>query len=101
MSKPWRTVLIAVLAAGAAGAAAALLVRDQVDRHQRGLFSPRRLQRLAALGHFAQREATIDDLNVLRDYVAREPIRALRKRAVGIIERMERDVVGVGVGEPA
>lgn len=101
MSRRWRAVLIAMMAAGAAGAAAALLVRDQVTRHQQRLFSPRRFQRLAALGHFAQREASINDLNVLRDYAAREPIHALRKRAHGIIRRMERDVSAQGAAGDA
>ena len=99
MSNRWRTVMIAVLAAGAAGAAAIFLVRDQVSRQQRDLFRPRRLQRLAALGHFAQREASINDINVLRDYVAGEPVHALRKRANAIIQRMERDVDGRYQGE--
>ncbi len=94
MNHRWRTVLIAALSAGVAGVAVAYLVRNQVSRHQRDLFSPRRLQRLAALGHFAQRDASINDLNVLRDYVAGEPVHALRKRASAIIQRMERDVAG-------
>lgn len=92
MSSRWRIVLIAAAAAGVAGAAVAFLVRDQVSRHQRELFSARRLQRLAALSHFAQRPASINDLNVLRDYIAGEPVHALRKRALTIIQRMEQDI---------
>ncbi len=80
---------IAVLLAAAAGAALALLVRDQLDRHQRDLFSPRALRRLAALGYMAREQPTVDHITLLRDFVAWEPRRMLRERARAILRRME------------
>lgn len=87
---------IAVLLAAAAGAALALLVRDQLQRHQRNLFSPRALKRLAALGHMAREQATVDNITLLRDFVAWEPRHLLRERARTILRRMEGDAEGVG-----
>lgn len=84
-----RTTAIAVLATAAAGALAALVVRDQISRHRRDLFSARTLNRLAALGHMATADASVDNINLLRDYIAWEPRRLLRERARSIVERME------------
>lgn len=86
-----KVTTITVLAAAAAGAVAALLVRDQISRHRRDLFSPHTLRRLAALGHMAGAEATVDNINLLTDYLAWEPRGLLRDRARSILERMERD----------
>ena len=83
---------IAVLAAAAAGAVAALVVRGQISRHRRNLFSPYTLRRLAALGHVARQEASVDHVNLLRDYVSWEPRGLLRDRARAILRRMEREV---------
>lgn len=83
---------IAVLAAAAAGAVAALVVRGQISRHRRNLFSPYTLRRLAALGHMARKEASVDHVNLLRDYVSWEPRGLLRDRARAILRRMEREV---------
>ena len=80
---------IALAAVAATGAVAALLVRDQMDRHQRNLFSPDPLKRLACLGHMARSEATVEDINLLRDFLAWEPKRLLRNRARVILRRME------------
>lgn len=84
-----RTTGIAVLAAAAAGAIAALVVRDQISRHRRDLFNPSAFRRLAALGHMAGEDATVDNITLLRDYMAWEPRRLLRRRARVIVRRME------------
>jgi len=49
MGKKLKIAGITIVAAAAAGAAVAWVVRDQVTRHRRDLFSPHALQRLAAL----------------------------------------------------
>jgi hypothetical protein len=94
MNRGLKTAGIAVLAVAAVGAVAALLVRDQLDRHQRDLFSPRPLRRLACLGHMAGAEATVDNITLLRDFVAWEPRRLLRNRARVILKRMEDEAGG-------
>ena len=94
MNKRFRTAGITVLAAAAAGALAALIVRNQISRHQRNLFSPRALQRLAALSHMRGADATVDNIRLLRDFIAWEPRRLLRERARGILARMESEVIG-------
>jgi hypothetical protein len=80
---------ITIAAAAAAGAVVALIVRDQMSRHRRNLFSPSALRRLAALGHMAREAATVDNIRLLRDFVAWEPRRLLRERAMAIVRRME------------
>jgi hypothetical protein len=80
-----------VLAAAAAGAVLALVIRDQMNRHSRDLFSPYFVKRLAALGHMSRVEAGVDSINLLRDFVAWEPRKSLRRRAEAIILRMERE----------
>jgi hypothetical protein len=89
MNRTLKTAGIATLAVAAVGAAAALIVRDQLDRHRRDLFSPRPLRRLACLGHMARAEATVDNITLLRDFVAWEPRKLLRNRARVILQRME------------
>jgi len=83
---------LTVLAAAAAGALAALFVRDQITRHRRNLFSPNALRRLAALGHMSRAEASVDNIRLLRDFIAWEPRRLLRDRARGIVGRMVGEV---------
>jgi len=89
MDKRLRTAGLTVLAAAAAGAIAALIIRGQMTRHQRDLFSPHALRRLAALGHVGRCEASVDNIRLLRDFVAWEPRGMLRKRALAIMARME------------
>jgi hypothetical protein len=98
MNKRLKTAGITVLAAAAAGALAALIIRNQISRHQRDLFSPRALQRLAALSHMRGAGATVDNIRLLRDFVAWEPRRLLRERARGILARMEGEVTGGPLG---
>ena len=86
-----RKTSLAMLAAAAAGAVAALVIRDQMARHSRDLFSRSFLRRLAALGHMARADASVDNVNLLKDFVAWEPRPSLRNRAAAIIGRMEQD----------
>lgn len=89
MKRKLKIAGITLAAAAAAGAVAALIVRDQVSRHQRNLFSPHALRRLAALGHMSRSEASVDNITLLRDFIAWEPRRLLRNRARAILSRME------------
>lgn len=96
MNRTLRNTGIALLAAAATGALAALFVRDQMDRHQRNLFSPRAFKRLAALGHISREPASVPTIRLLRDFIAWEPRKLLRERAAAIVDRMEGEV-----GQPA
>ncbi len=87
---------VAVLVAAAAGAALALVVREGLSRHQRDLFSPSWVRRLAALGFMAREDASVNNITLLRDFVAWEPTRLLRERAQAIVHRMEDHVQRVG-----
>jgi hypothetical protein len=84
---------ISLLLAASAGAVAAWVIRDQVDRNRRELFSPYPLRRLACLGHLARAEPTIFNITLLRDFVAWEPKVLLRNRARVILKRMEAEAV--------
>ena len=92
MNKKIRRASIAVLIAAGFGALTALIIRDQITRRQRDLFSGSRLRRLAALGHISSAPASVDMVNLLRDFIAWEPNGLLRERAVSIVERMEEEV---------
>jgi hypothetical protein len=92
MNRTLKTAGIIVLAGAAAGVVAALLVRNQISRHQRGLFSPHAFQRLAALSHMAKAEASVDGITLLRDFIVWEPRPLLRGRARSILARMEREL---------
>lgn len=84
-----QTTGFTILALGAAAALGALLVRDQISRHQRELFSPHPLRRLAALGYLGGRPASVDTVLLLRDFMAWEPRPLLRRRAAALLARME------------
>jgi len=92
MGKKLKIAGITIAAAAAAGAALAWVVRDQVTRHRRDLFSPHALQRLAALSHMGRGPASVGDVLLLRDFIAWESRPLLKKRAAALLERMERDV---------
>lgn len=81
-----------LLALGAAAAVSTLVVRDQMARHRRELFSSHPLRRLAALGYLNGRDATVDMVRLLRDFVAWEPRPLIRRRAALILERMEQQL---------
>jgi hypothetical protein len=93
MNRKLRIAGVTLAAAAVAGVVAALIVRDQVSRHRRNLFSPHALRRLAALGHMARAEAAVDHITLLRDFLAWEPRRLLRNRARAILARMEEEAV--------
>lgn len=102
-SSKWKIAGITILAASAAGAVAALVIRNQMSRHRRDLFSTQALRRLAALGHMARATASVDNIRLLRDFIAWEPRKLLRERAAAIIRRMELEAaaesaVGPGTG---
>lgn len=94
---------IAAVAVVVAGTVAAFFVRDQISRQRHNLFNPLAIRRMAALEHVARQDASVDHINLLRDYVAWEPRRLLRERAAAIVDRMERrahELAG-SVEEPA
>ncbi len=91
----WRRVLkgVGIGLAGAAvlAVAAVFLARDQMVRHRRELFSSQPLRRLAALAYLRSRPQ-VDNVLLLRDYLAWEDRPLLRKRAAAILEGMEADL---------
>lgn len=92
MNKKVRKASITVLIAAGCGAMAALIIRDQINRRQRDLFSTSGIRRLAALGHISRATASVDTVNLLRDFIAWEPSDLLRDRAALILGRMEEQV---------
>lgn len=84
-----RTTGFTLLAIAAAAALGAILVRDQISRHQRDLFSSHPLRRLAALGYISGLPASVEHVMLLRDFVAWEPRPLLRQRARAMLTRME------------
>jgi|SRR5687767_7288700 len=91
-SSGWKTAGVVLLAIGVLAAIGAFVVRDQVSRHRRDLFSRHALRRFAALGYIASLAATVELVQLLRDFVAWEPHRLLRRRARAILTRMERQL---------
>lgn len=102
MKRSTRIALITAAAALTAGAVLTLVVRDQVSRARRDLFSPHALRRLAALSHLHRATASVDLITLLRDFIAWEPRPLLRTRARAILERMldeveqDRDLIRAG-----
>jgi hypothetical protein len=92
MTRKGRIALITGLAIAAAGVAVTFVVRDQVSRARRDLFSPHSLRRLAALSHLRGAPASVDLITLLRDFISWEPRPLLRNRARGILERMQEEV---------
>lgn len=90
--KPFRIMGLVLLTVGAAVALGVLVVHDQIARHRRELFSPRPLRRMAALSYLAGREATVEAVQLLRDFVAWEPRPVIRRRAIRILNRMEHSL---------
>lgn len=84
-----RTTALTALAIAGAAALGALLVRDQMSRHRRNLFSPHPLRRLAALGYLGGRLASVDTILLLRDFIAWESLPLLRRRATLLLARLE------------
>lgn len=88
-----RTTGIVLLGVGAAGAVGVLVVRDQMSRHQRNLFSDSALKRFAALGYLAGTPASVEFVQMLRDFTSWEPNSILRRRAAQVLTRMESQLV--------
>ncbi len=88
-----RTSGLTILAVGAVAALGALLVRDQMSRHRRELFSPHPLRRLAALGYLSGRPPSVDTVLLLRDFLAWESRPLLRRRATVLLARLEDALV--------
>lgn len=88
-NKLLRTLGVIAVLIGAIAGIGALVMRDQISRHKRNLFSPYAFRRFAALGYLARMPATMDLVHTLRDFVAREPRSLLRNRARQILERTE------------
>lgn len=87
-----RTTGLILLGAAAVTAIGALILRDQMERHQRDLFSASPLKRLAALGYIGSLAATVELARTLRDFIAWEERSRLRRRATLILDRMEGDL---------
>ena len=91
----WKALKVAGAAVVGAAAVVALghwFAKDQMDRHKRDLFSPHPLRRLAALG-WLKNHPDVDNVLLLRDYVAWEERPLLRKRAASILESMEDELI--------
>jgi hypothetical protein len=84
-----RTTAFAVLALAAVAAVGVLLVRDQISRSRRDLFSPHPLRRLAALEYLGGVPASVDTVLLLRDFLQWEQRPLLRKRAQAVLLRLE------------
>ena len=84
-----RVAGVVVAVVGVAAVVGAFVVKDQISRHRRDLFSNHPLRRLAALSFLAGREATIDLVQLLRDFIAWEPRPLIRRRATQVLSRME------------
>jgi hypothetical protein len=80
---------VAFLGAALLGVAGGWMLARRHDRaHRHDLFSAVAYRRLAALGWIAS-EGDVERLPLLQDYVAWEPVAALRQRARGIIAALE------------
>ena len=83
-SRAW--VFTGSVAAGAVGGW--MLAQRRFTVHQRDLFSPRPLRRLAALGFLAGQPG-VATIRLLRDYLAWERQPVLRRRAKAILRTLE------------
>lgn len=81
----------AVLGAAALSVVGLLFARDQVTRHRNDLFSPHPLRRLAALAYL-RAHPDINNVLLLRDFLAWEERPMLRKRAASILQGMEEQL---------
>jgi hypothetical protein len=69
-------------------AVGAFLAQHSMGRHRRDLFSARPLRRLSALGYL-NGQPGVETVRLLRDYLTWERHPVLRRRAEGIVRRME------------
>jgi hypothetical protein len=89
-NRTFRTLGVVFLIILAVAGLGTLVMRDQISRHKRNLFSAHAFRRFAALSYLSRLDASIDLVHTLRDFVAREQRTMLRNRAQQILERMER-----------
>lgn len=87
-----RTVGLVLVGIGAFAGIGTLVVRDQIARHRRDLFSRQALKRFAALGYLSRTPPTVELVQLLRDFCAWEQNTILRRRALQIVNRMERQL---------
>lgn len=87
-----RVTGIGLLVAAGASILAVIVVRDQISRHRRDLFSSRPLRRLAALGYLAGSPPSVDAIRLLRDYSTWEQQPLIRRQALQVLEKMERQL---------
>jgi len=73
---------------GLGAAVGVVLAQRAMGRHRQDLFSVRPLRRLSALGWLSG-HPSVENVRLLRDYAAWEPSPVLKKRAAGLIRRME------------
>ena len=73
---------------GVGAAFGVVLAQRSMGLHRQALFSARPLRRLSALGWLSG-HPSVEAVRLLRDYAAWEPSPMLRKRATGLIRRME------------
>ncbi len=93
----WKIAGAALAGAVVAVVAGIVLARDQVKRNRRELFSPHPLRRLAALTYL-KANPSVDDLPLLRDYLAWEERPLLRKRANAILTGLREALSETGDG---
>lgn len=84
----WKIAGAALVGAAVAIGLGVYLARDQMQRHRRDLFSPHPMRRLAALGYL-KAHPSVDDMPLLRDYLAWEERPLLKKRATAILVGLE------------
>ena len=78
-----------VIAASAAGLAAGwLLAQRYLEHHRQALFSKAPRLRHAALGYLSG-HASPETIRLLRDYVAWEPRRVLKRRGLRVLRELE------------
>ncbi|NIM50094.1 MAG: hypothetical protein GTN62_07130 [Gemmatimonadales bacterium] len=77
-----------LLALGVGTALGAVLAQHSMGRHRRDLFSAHPLRRLSALGYL-NGHPSVEAVRLLRDYLSWEQHPMLRRRAEGIVRRME------------
>ena len=68
-----------------------LLAQQRFGRSRRQLFSASPIRRLGALGFLAG-QTGVDSVRLLHDYLAWETEPVLRRRARGILRRLEADL---------
>jgi hypothetical protein len=73
---------------GLGTALGAVVAQQSMGRHRRDLFSAHPLRRLSALGYL-NGHPSVEAVHSLRDYLAWEQHPMLRRRAEGIVRRME------------